>query len=422
MGATHVSLGAETEWGEWADPTLTIPVESCNINPAIPLMKNEDTGAGRGARRAAHGELTLAGAINMKLYPISVWRILSTVFGVRNKVATAISTPANAQTTHTYVAGDYIKPTSGNAGAYFYKCTVGGQSAGSAPTWSQVAGASVTDGAVTWVNQGVWSTPPAGYRNIWLPDDDLDFGSMSIQKRYGPTVIESFRGCKVNSFTLSARSKEYAKLVANIIGKDVAPYGGEWVDGSAAPEVFAPAYPIPMPDAFKFYQGTLRLGGTVAKNGNDELVVTGGTDRVEVDNISLEVALGLSNNAFGVVLDDYTVQSIDEGARVVTVKFEPNFKTVGLEFYNAWRNGEPAIAELYFRGPEYDTILHKNYEAKIVVPYVQYSAAANPQLDAAFGLKRTQVTGEGKLNEDVATDIGVVVQSTEDLSTWAVAS
>jgi hypothetical protein len=48
-----------------------------------------------------------------------------------------------------------ITPTSGNAGHYSYEATVAGTGGGSAPTWTQTPGASVTDGGATLVNIGV---------------------------------------------------------------------------------------------------------------------------------------------------------------------------------------------------------------------------------------------------------------------------
>ncbi|MGD1077533.1 MAG: Ig domain-containing protein [Candidatus Sulfotelmatobacter sp.] len=48
-----------------------------------------------------------------------------------------------------------ITPTSGNAGNYSFEASVGGTSGGSAPTWTQTVGATVTDGGVTWINLGV---------------------------------------------------------------------------------------------------------------------------------------------------------------------------------------------------------------------------------------------------------------------------
>jgi Phage tail tube protein len=346
MGANHLSFQKESAWGTWVTPAISVPVETASINPVQPLMLNQDTGGGRGARPPAPGELTVSGPVNMKLYPTTVPFLLSTIFGTKAKTA----------------AG-------------------------------------------------------TGWRNKLLPNDDVDFDSVSMQKRYDPAIAESFRGCKLNTMIISARSKEFAKVATTWVAKDAAVNSDFWWGDplTASPAVFAPAYDPDLPDAFKFYNGVVRLGGTVALTAG-ELVVTGGTDRCEFDNVSFEINENLSNTAFGICLDDQTVQSIDEGRRVITVKFEPNFKEVGVEFWKDWKNGTPAIVELYFRGAEYDAIAHKNYELKLTLPYVRYSGAPNPALDSAYGLKRVMVVGEGALNASVGTDVGLVVQTTDDLT------
>ncbi|MGV0984994.1 MAG: phage tail tube protein [Limnohabitans sp.] len=353
MASNHLAIEKEAAWGTWVDPVVSVPVESAAINPANPLMKNDDTGGGRGERPPAPGELTVSGPVAMKLYPVTVPYLISTMFGGK---------------------------------------------------WATAAG--------------------TGFRNKLLPDDDVDQDSVSMQKRYSATVAESFRGTKLNTCTISARSKEFAKCATTWVAKDAAVNSDFWWGDPlvASPAVFdaAGAYNLLLPDAFKFYNGVVRLGGSVVETDH-ELVVTGGTDRCEFDNVSVEMNNNLSNNAFGICLDDQTVQSIDEGKRAIGVKFEPNFAIVGTEFWKAWKNGTPAIFELYFRGPEYDGVAHKRFEMKLTLPYVRYSAAPNPQLDAAYGLKRVAVAGEAAINASVGTDIGLVVQTTDDLTaaSWA---
>jgi hypothetical protein len=62
-----------------------------------------------------------------------------------------------------YLVGDIVRPSTGNT--YVYMASVAGTSAGSAPTWPTVIGATVTDGTVTWtcVGRYVWrfSSDPA---------------------------------------------------------------------------------------------------------------------------------------------------------------------------------------------------------------------------------------------------------------------
>ncbi|PLX46180.1 MAG: hypothetical protein C0609_01210 [Deltaproteobacteria bacterium] len=51
-----------------------------------------------------------------------------------------------------YSLGDFVQPSTANG--YVYKCTTAGTSAGSAPTFPTILGATVTDGTVVWTNWG----------------------------------------------------------------------------------------------------------------------------------------------------------------------------------------------------------------------------------------------------------------------------
>jgi FtsP/CotA-like multicopper oxidase with cupredoxin domain len=53
-----------------------------------------------------------------------------------------------------YKGGNIIKPQSNNAGGYYFAVTTSGTSGAAAPTFPQSPGQTVTDGTVTWTNQG----------------------------------------------------------------------------------------------------------------------------------------------------------------------------------------------------------------------------------------------------------------------------
>lgn len=256
-----------------------------------------------------------------------------------------------------------------------------------------------------------------GFRNTLLIDDDVAFDTYSFQKRYTGTLAESLRGNKMAGFTISARAREFAMITMNWVGKDstITP-GGTWSDGVAAPAVIDPVPYDPYVGAFKFYEGVLRLGGTVALTAG-EMVVTGGTERVDLDNIEIAANFNPSTDAYGVNLGDRTLQDIPEGRREITVRFDPNFGQTGAEFYNAWKNGARAVLELFFQGPEFET--GQRYEMKITLPWVIYSNGANPELNAQYGLKRHTVEGRAFVDPSLGNgrlDIGIVVQSDEDLT------
>jgi hypothetical protein len=247
---------------------------------------------------------------------------------------------------------------------------------------------------------------------------------MSIQKRFSLQRSESIRGAKINTLTINAASGEYVTWTADMLAKDAAgrdEFGvGTWSDGTAAPITVDPvSYTSPFPDAFKFYEAEFILGGTVTKNvTTGELTVVGGTPRAEVDNVSIEANFNLADDAYGLVLNDYTLQSMDEGIREITISFEPNFATVGFEYYKAWRAGTPAVVVLHCQGPRFNVApaAPSYYDVKFVFPYVVYSAAAAPELNAEYDLKRSEVTGDCFVDEALGVDWGFSVTAPTDLT------
>jgi hypothetical protein len=223
------------------------------------------------------------------------------------------------------------------------------------------------------------SAAGTGFRNKLLIDDDISFDTFSVQKRYRADLAESLRGVKMTGFTIGARAREFATCTLNFAGKDstITP-GGTWSDGTSAPVVVDPVpYEATYVEPFKFYQGVIRLGGSVTLTAG-ELVVTGGTPRNDLDNV--EIA----------------------------------FNFHGAEFYNAWKNGARAIVELFFQGPIYNA--SSRYELKLTLPWVVYSNGAVPELNAAYGLKRHTVEGSAFVDPTTDVDVGLVIQSPEDLS------
>jgi len=61
-------------------------------------------------------------------------------------------TLSNWQSGHTYVAGDRVKPTTGNG--FYYQAVNGGTSGGSEPTWPIYLGETVNDNGISWEAKG----------------------------------------------------------------------------------------------------------------------------------------------------------------------------------------------------------------------------------------------------------------------------
>lgn len=258
------------------------------------------------------------------------------------------------------------------------------------------------------------SAAGTGFKNKLLINDDTAFDTFSIQKRYKSTLAESLRGCKITKINISAKTKEFAVCTIDWVGKDATISGGTWSDATSAPAVVDPVpYESTYVEAFKFYQGVVRLGGTTALTSG-EVVVTSPTARNDFDNVEIDINFNVGTDAYGVNLGDRTVQTLDEGRREITVKFDPNFDTSTNEFFLAWKNGTKAVVELFFQGPIYNSTFH--YEMKISLPWVVYSNGATPELNNAYGLKRHTVEGMAFVDPALGVDIGLVIQNLDDLT------
>lgn len=75
--------------------------------------------------------------------------------GVRQVSAVTVATAsvATAAVSTVYALGAQVKPAS--SPLYIFQCTAAGTSGGSAPTWVNTVGATVTDGTVTWTCIGI---------------------------------------------------------------------------------------------------------------------------------------------------------------------------------------------------------------------------------------------------------------------------
>jgi hypothetical protein len=416
-GKMDFSWAKESSWGGWTTPTVSMPVRTATITPTQPLMASEETAFGRGARPGNIGEVGVTAAVTSELHPVILPNFIQAIMGTRARVdvGTAISNASVANPTVITTAAPHGL-TSGDS------VTIVG--ATTTPTINGTRVVTVTDSThftvpinvtVGGAQTGTYVNTVAATKSKLLPNDDVDFDSFSFQNRYSNALALSARGLRLNQLTISAAARQYALAAMDFVGKDVAVSGGVWADGSGAPAVAATAYPAIIPDAFKFYQGVMRLGGTVALTSG-ELVVSGGTARNDFDSLEIAIAENLSTDAYGVNLGDRTLQSLNPGTRDITCRFQPNFDIVGAEFLLAWQSGAQAIAELYFRGGLIGKDPSTKYELKITIPYLQYTSGALPEVSRNYGLRRVSVEGMAKVDPATGYDIGITITSNEDFT------
>jgi hypothetical protein len=413
-GSEHFIFAEEPSYGTWTTPIHALPVRSVSLSPESPLMIPGETGGGRGRRDGSPGEVAVGGTIETSLYPTIVGRLLKA--GFRTVVMQAIT---GISITSSSVATQSVITT---ATAHGFKTgqivTIAGHS-GSTPTINgdrvvTVLSATTFSIPVNVSVGGTGGTAASAKRNKMLANDELSILSYSMQKRYKSTVAESVKGSKLNGFTISARTKEFAQLSMDFVAKDATINGSTWSDGSAAPAVVDPVpYAAYQPEAFKFYEGGFYVGGTVALTAG-ELIVTGGTNKVDFDNIEFEVGYNLGTDGYGVNKGDRTRQTIDEGMRDVNVRFDPNFDTAPTEFYTAWRAGTPGVIKMEFESVEIQT--GTKFGLTIVLPRVRYASGALPELNAEYGLKRYTVEGMGATDPSTLIDMGLAIITTEDYS------
>jgi hypothetical protein len=422
-GNEHLIFKKESTWGTWVTPDTALAVRTANIGLTLPLMDADETGGGRGRRPSQPGEISVAGSIVTTLRPTVLPLLLRSLFATRAK------TGPTGGTTKAVTSSSVANPTVITTGVSHgfttgQPVTIAGHT-GSTPAISgtyiaTVLSANTFSIPVTVTVGGTGGTAYSGlpsYKNKLLINDDVSFDSFSIQKRYDTSISESARGVKINQVTIGARTREYATCSIDVVAKDVTTDGSTWSDATSAPTAlslgaitYEPYYVEPL----KFYQGVLKIGGSsVVTSG--EIVVTSGTSQNDFDNIELVINENISTDAYGVNLGDRTVQSLDEGRREITVRFDPNFAVHGNTFFQQWLAGTPAIVELYFKGGAINSASNF-YEMKFTLPYVVYSGAPLPEINNAYGLKRFTVEGTAFVDPVTGYDLGLTVTSTEDLT------
>lgn len=109
-------------------------------------------------------------------------------------VGLILATKGYHATSTAYSSGDTVMPIGGNG--RLYKCTTGGTTAGSAPTWPTTPGGTVSDGGAVWteqslaIEQGTFdevSTSGTNYARVRVPGA----GSLSLSAGFSGTASSS---------------------------------------------------------------------------------------------------------------------------------------------------------------------------------------------------------------------------------------
>lgn len=157
-------------------PDETIDILTGNRNPTQP----------------ARGNTSIAGTLSSHLQAYGLSSMLRAAIGTARTQTTWAATTA-------YLLNALVRPTAENG--FFYRATVAGTSAASAPTWPTTIGNTVVDGTITWRCEG---TRAASTFNHLITVSELP--SLLIEK--GFTDISQFfkyNGCKVNRLSISCK-------------------------------------------------------------------------------------------------------------------------------------------------------------------------------------------------------------------------
>ncbi len=266
----------------------------------------------------------------------------------------------------------------------------------------------------TFLRTSAISNPTAGiYDHGLLYDDEQSFLALSIQKQHTRTLGFNLLGAAVNGVTLSAASKEEAKLEWDLLCKDEAKCGGVWdYDGvTVSPAIIAtPTYPS-VKRPFVFYDSQVIVGGTPAYNDTEKKIsIAGGTAYAKVRNLSVALGHNLDADAFGLVQDP-TLQEISPGDRTIEVSFDLSWTDYLTTFYDAARSGLAMALNWNLIGPIISSTFR--HEAHVIVPSLYFNPLELPPIDGDNAGKVQTVTGAAQFDTVTGKDFNLWLRTDE---------
>jgi hypothetical protein len=258
------------------------------------------------------------------------------------------------------------------------------------------------------------TTTNDGYIHGFLIDEENPLLGLSIQKVYreGATALNILSAI-VNTWTITAASKEIVQLEFAMLAKDEALVGDNWdYDGSATPTYVSnpgTLYPA-LNRPFIFSDGQISLGGTPSLNATTKIIsLSGATAYAKVLTATITLDNGLDAEGYGITQDP-TRQEIWPGNREITVTFDISWTDYSETFYDAARAGTPLAFEFAMVGPELNGTTAK---ANVVIPSLFFDINKLPPISGEQG--RHIITVSGKAQEDTVTgkDFNVWMENDE---------
>jgi hypothetical protein len=246
------------------------------------------------------------------------------------------------------------------------------------------------------------------YRHKLLLDDTAAFGSLSVEKQYSSAMAQFVKGVQIGKLTIGCKAKEIAVCTLDLVAKDDAWVGGTWDDtGAAAPVITSPVpYPATLVLPFRFYQGVVYKGGTVALTSGELVVAAGAAlGYVEAAEIAIDTGLdpfyGLSSTPTQIVAR--------EGEHKITCKLDVDWIGHDDDFIVDGRTAAETIVQLKFVG---GTIAGGYaYECTLTLPRCVPPQAEPPAL-AGDKKRRSGVVNYECLKEATTDhDVGLVFQN-----------
>ena len=256
------------------------------------------------------------------------------------------------------------------------------------------------------------TNPNAGvYDHALLFDDTTTLGSISAQVKHNATVGRNALGCVVNGLTISAATKEAARLSFDYLCKDEAKVGGVWdYDGttSSAAIVASPSYAT-LRRPFMFYDAAIVAGGTPSL-ASSKLSVSGGTSYTKLLNAEIKIATNLDGDGYGLSTDP-TVQELYPGNRAIELTFEMSWTDYSLTFYDNARAGTAMAFDMALSGPVITGAF--KYEAHVCLPSVFFDPVNLPAIGGDKKRRTVQVKGTAQTDTTTGVDMGLWIRTSE---------